>query len=171
MSVYLDASVLVALFAKDPFTQRADDFLRRERPALTVSDFAKAEFASAIARRVRTSELSEKEGRDAFAAFDVWTARAVRSIAASSADIATAGCAVVDRGDSRYAVGKLSFCLPTTGRFGKPICVSSAISRLKLCRMWPRTMEQRSLRTVIVLDHEFGRCVTHHCASLRIHQY
>lgn len=90
MNVYLDASVLVALFAKDLFTQRADDFLRRERPALTVSDFAKAEFASAIARRVRTSELSEKEGRDAFAAFDVWTARAVRSIAVSSADIATA---------------------------------------------------------------------------------
>lgn len=90
MNVYLDASVLVALFAKDPFTQQADDFLRRERPTLTVSDFAKAEFASAIARRVRTSELSAKEGRDAFAAFDVWTARAVRSIAVSSADIATA---------------------------------------------------------------------------------
>jgi predicted nucleic acid-binding protein len=54
VNVYLDASVLVALFANDPFTQRADDFLRCKKPATTVSDFAKAEFASAIARRVGT---------------------------------------------------------------------------------------------------------------------
>jgi len=90
VNVYLDASVLVALFSNDPFTQRADDFLRREQPATTVSDFAKAEFASAIARRVRTGELTAEDARDAFAALDVWTARAVRSITASSADIAAA---------------------------------------------------------------------------------
>lgn len=90
MNVYLDASVLVALFANDAFTQRADDFLRREQPVATVSDFAKAEFASAIARRVRTDELTAEEARGAFAALDVWAARAARSITASPADIAAA---------------------------------------------------------------------------------
>lgn len=90
MNVYLDASVLVALFTSDPFAQQEDDFLRRERPVPVVSNFAKAEFASAIARRVRTGELTTEDARDAFAALDVWTARADRSIAASSADIAAA---------------------------------------------------------------------------------
>lgn len=90
MNVYLDASVLVALFANDPFTQRADDFLRCEKPATTVSDFAKAEFASAIARRVRTGELTAEDAHDAFGALDVWAARAARVIAASPADIAAA---------------------------------------------------------------------------------
>lgn len=90
MNVYLDATVLVALFTNDPFTDRADDFLRREEPALTTSDFAKAEFASAIARRVRMQELTPEEARIAFSAFDVWTARSVRTITALPADIAAA---------------------------------------------------------------------------------
>jgi uncharacterized protein len=90
LNVYLDSSVLVALFTNDPFTERADEFLRHERPALTVSDFAKAEFASAIARRVRMNELSSEDARTAFSAIDVWSARAARSITISPADIAAA---------------------------------------------------------------------------------
>jgi predicted nucleic acid-binding protein len=90
VSVYLDASVLVALFTNDPFTRRADDFLRREMPTLAVSDFARAEFASAVSRRVRTGELTVDEAREAFSVLDVWTARAVRRITTSSADVAAA---------------------------------------------------------------------------------
>jgi predicted nucleic acid-binding protein len=55
-----------------------------------VSDFAKAEFASAIARRVRMNELTSEEARTAFSAIDVWSARATRSIAVSPTDIAAA---------------------------------------------------------------------------------
>lgn len=90
MSVYLDASVLVALFTNDPFTARADDFLRSETPVLTVSDFAAAELASAIARRVRTRELERDEAVAAFAVFDVWTPRASRRVQTSPADIVAA---------------------------------------------------------------------------------
>jgi predicted nucleic acid-binding protein len=90
VNVYLDASVLVALFTNDPFTGKADEFLRREGPALTSSDFAMAEFASAIARRVRTNELTIEEAQTAFSALDVWSARAVRLILVSRADIAAA---------------------------------------------------------------------------------
>jgi predicted nucleic acid-binding protein len=50
VSVYLDASVLVALFTHDLLGARADAFLRTHSPVLVVSDFAAAEFASAIAR-------------------------------------------------------------------------------------------------------------------------
>ena len=52
--VYLDASVLVALLTDELLTGRADTFMRTKKPVLVVSDFAAAEFASAIARRVRT---------------------------------------------------------------------------------------------------------------------
>lgn len=46
MKLYLDASVLVALLAPDPLSERADTLLA-QRPSLIVSDFAAAEFASA----------------------------------------------------------------------------------------------------------------------------
>ena len=63
MNVYLDASVLVALFTRDAFTQRANDFLDAELPILVVSDFAAAEFASAVARMTRTREITLDEAR------------------------------------------------------------------------------------------------------------
>jgi uncharacterized protein len=60
VSVYLDASVLVALFTNDPLTARADTFLRANPLVLIVSDFAATEFSSVIARHVRTKE-NQKE--------------------------------------------------------------------------------------------------------------
>ena len=73
MSLYLDASVLVALFTDDPFTRRADSFLRENASVLMVSDFAAAEFASALGRHVRTKEIKQREARIALATFDAWT--------------------------------------------------------------------------------------------------
>ena len=87
MNIYLDASVLVALFTNDPFSARADAFLRTEAPTVAISDFAAAEFASAVARRVRMAALTVGEARTAFAALDLWVARAARRIETSPADI------------------------------------------------------------------------------------
>lgn len=85
--LYLDASVLVALLTNDPLTDRADAALRRNPATLVVSDFAGAEFASALARRVRTGELRAEEARAAFATFDAWTARTARRIETIGADV------------------------------------------------------------------------------------
>ncbi len=90
VSVYLDASVLVAFFTSDPFTDRAEAFLQADLPAVVVSDFAAAEFASVLARRVRTGELTPKGARSTFAAFDTWVARTVDVLETTTADIATA---------------------------------------------------------------------------------
>jgi uncharacterized protein len=49
---YLDASVLVALLTDDALTARADTLFRTLAPIPVVSDFATAEFASALGRRV-----------------------------------------------------------------------------------------------------------------------
>ena len=90
MKAYLDASVLVALFTNDALTSRAEDLLRKGLPTLAVSDFAAAEFASAVARRVRTAELLADEAWQAFSTFDVWTARTVVRIETVHADVRAA---------------------------------------------------------------------------------
>jgi uncharacterized protein len=90
VSVYLDASILVALFTDDPFTARADNFLRTNALVLIVSDFAAAEFASVIARHVRTKEITPHDARIAFSIFDTWTARATQRVQIGAADITAA---------------------------------------------------------------------------------
>ena len=55
MSVYLDASVVVALFiASDPFTERTSSYLASNIDDLIISDFAGAEFTSVVARGTGT---------------------------------------------------------------------------------------------------------------------
>lgn len=90
MRAYLDASVLVALFTQDALTARGEAFLRAHLPVLIVSEFASAEFASALARRVRTGEIAAENARIAFSNFDVWTGRATRREETRAADIAAA---------------------------------------------------------------------------------
>lgn len=90
MNVYLDASVLVALITQEPFTSRAEAFLRSNAPILFVSDFAGAEFASAIARRLRMGEITRSGARAAFATFDGWSAQAARRAEIAAGDVATA---------------------------------------------------------------------------------
>jgi uncharacterized protein len=90
VSVYLDASVLVALLTEDALTLRADAFLRGCTAALIVSDFAAAEVASVVARHVRTREISMDDARAAFTTFDEWTARATVRAETTGADIASA---------------------------------------------------------------------------------
>lgn len=87
---YLDASVLVALLTIEPFTSRADEFVRSNRDGLIVGDFAAAEFASALARRVRMRELTVDEGRDGLNLFDAWAARFARWERIEASDIASA---------------------------------------------------------------------------------
>ena len=90
MSVYLDASVLLALLTDDAFTLRADAFLRANASVLIVSDFAAAEFASVIARHVRIRDITPNDARVAFSTFDVWTARATQRTEIGAADVTAA---------------------------------------------------------------------------------
>ncbi|WP_421932586.1 type II toxin-antitoxin system VapC family toxin [Phenylobacterium sp.] len=74
MSVYFDASVLVALFTHDLFSDRARAYVLTALPEVVISDFARAEFASVISRAVRTGDLSAAEASRIFSNFDAWTA-------------------------------------------------------------------------------------------------
>ena len=90
MSVYLDASILVALFTSDALTARADNFLRKNPAVLIVSDFAAAEFSSVIARHVRTKDITKDDARLVFSNFDTWTARTTQRAPIGTADIIAA---------------------------------------------------------------------------------
>lgn len=89
MNVYLDASVIVPLFLPDRFTARAEALVRSLTPIPILSNFAAAEFASVVARRVRTRESSLAEGQAAFVDFDEWATSTIR-IEIDAADIAQA---------------------------------------------------------------------------------
>ena len=90
MSVYLDASILVALFTSDALTARADTFLRKNPSVLIVSDFAAAEFSSVITRHVRTKDITKDNARLVFSNFDTWTARTTQRAPIGTADIIAA---------------------------------------------------------------------------------
>ncbi len=90
MRVYLDASVLVALLTNDALSVRADALLRAALPTLVVSDFASAEFAAALARRVRTADITAEDARSAFATLDAWMIRAAERVETTAADVKTA---------------------------------------------------------------------------------
>jgi uncharacterized protein len=61
---------------------------------LIVSDFAAAEFASVIARRVRVREITEPIARAAFATLDAWMARATERADTTTADVVVAAGAL-----------------------------------------------------------------------------
>lgn len=74
MTVYVDASVLIPLFVTDPHNVRAARAMGNLNADVIVSDFAAAEFASVIALRVRTRDLTPAEAREVFATLDSWLA-------------------------------------------------------------------------------------------------
>jgi uncharacterized protein len=89
LNIYLDASVIVPLFLPDHYSGRAEALVRTFVPVPILSNFAAAEFASAVSRRVRTRHNSTAEARAAFADFDEWARSTVR-IEIEEADIAQA---------------------------------------------------------------------------------
>ena len=90
MSVYLDASVLVALFIQEPHSARAEEFVETCSAILVVSDFARAEFASAVGRRTRMRDITLEQTGLIFMAFDTWARRGTERMETGSSDIATA---------------------------------------------------------------------------------
>jgi predicted nucleic acid-binding protein len=90
VSIYLDASVIVALFTKDYFTDRATSLLASKADVVIVSDFAAVEFSSVIARFVRTRSVTVEQARAVLSDFDSWSERACQRVATDGAVISRA---------------------------------------------------------------------------------
>ncbi len=79
---------------EDALTVRAEACLGEGTHVLVVSDFAGAEFASAVARRVRMRELTEADARAAFSGFDAFVLRAAEYVDTLSSDVRGAQAAL-----------------------------------------------------------------------------
>ncbi len=91
MSIYLDASVLVAFWiGGDSLNARASELLRGASGIVVLSDFAAAEFSSAVARRVRSGEIGTDQAWAGFADFDAWRSRATQRLEIVSSDVSVA---------------------------------------------------------------------------------
>lgn len=90
MSVYLDASILVSFFVNDSMSARADALVRSLSVPLLVSDFASAEFASALGRRVRMGRIGPDDAKATLSDLDAWVGGAANSVSLEAADISAA---------------------------------------------------------------------------------
>jgi len=95
VSVYLDASVIVPLFVVDPLSESAPQHVAALNDDFALSDFTAAEFASAVARKVRERDLTAREAKVAFDAFDRWASSLTLRVEIVAADMA--GCAAMIR--------------------------------------------------------------------------
>jgi uncharacterized protein len=66
--VYLDTSVIVAYYCPETFSRQVQDLLRKQiKPALSL--LTEVEFALAVAKKVRSNELSSVDGNRILAKF------------------------------------------------------------------------------------------------------
>lgn len=88
MSVYIDANVLVSTISFDAMSDRAEAALRLVADRVVVSDFCNAEVASVIGKRVRTRQLSLREGKAVLAAYDEWIESRAEIVLLTPRDVA-----------------------------------------------------------------------------------
>jgi predicted nucleic acid-binding protein len=86
LSVYFDTSVIVSLFLPDGHTLVVHRWLAHERPVAFVSNWAAAEFSSALALRMKVGGATVVERNRAERAFDLWLASGVQWIETASSD-------------------------------------------------------------------------------------
>jgi uncharacterized protein len=111
LSIYLDASVIVALFTDDPFTDRATTVLASKADAVIVSDFAALEFSSVVARFVRMRSITEEQARTVLLNFDSWSERACQRVATNGEIISRAEALVRRRDTSLRTADAINIAL------------------------------------------------------------
>ncbi len=68
--VYVDTSVLVALLTNETTAERIANWLTEETRPLVSGDWCVTEFASALALKQRTSQITSKQGNAAWKVFN-----------------------------------------------------------------------------------------------------
>jgi predicted nucleic acid-binding protein len=111
MSFYLDANVLVSLFAVDAHTNKVDAWIDSDPGALFVSNFARVEFAAVVSRQVRVKAISDTAAREALADFDDWAREMTQPIEAEMRDMILAESLVRDFATKLAAADALHLAL------------------------------------------------------------
>jgi len=87
VSLYLDASVVVATLFEEAASAEVADYIRSAREPLVIGDFTTAELASAISRLVRTGHLTEQAATKRLGEFDTWRAAKTDDLDLRSVDV------------------------------------------------------------------------------------
>ena len=74
VAAYLDASMIVPAFLKEPNSALANTWLRTTANTLLVSDLASSEVSSAISIALRTDRIDQAEADEILDAYDFWRA-------------------------------------------------------------------------------------------------
>ena len=72
MSLYLDTSVLVPLFCEEPKSKLVGGWASQAQVPFSVSDFAVAEFCSALSKCVRIGVFDQAYSQKLISSFDGW---------------------------------------------------------------------------------------------------
>jgi uncharacterized protein len=87
VKLYLDTSVVVALFVEEQKSPAVRVFLREQRAYLVTSDFMMLELASTMSRKVRERVLSPVSARTALSLADAWVHQESEHVLLRSGDL------------------------------------------------------------------------------------
>jgi uncharacterized protein len=87
LSYYLDTSAIVPLYFPEETSAALARWIRDAEPPLVISDFAVAEFSSALSRNIRMGLLAEAEAQKLIVAFDEWRDDECTSVEIQPVDI------------------------------------------------------------------------------------
>jgi hypothetical protein len=88
LSLYLDASVLIAMFIAENRSPDAHHGILGN--SVIVSDFAIAEASAGVARRQRRGEISASDATHLFSTLDAWIARCAQRAPLENSDVLSA---------------------------------------------------------------------------------
>jgi len=94
--VYVDTSVLVALFLNEPHSIAAADWYAREKGELVAAAWCIPEFASALAIKQRTGAIDAQQAQGAWTRFERMVAADLRLLSVESAHLRRAAELVLD---------------------------------------------------------------------------
>jgi uncharacterized protein len=67
---FFDTSALIKLYHQEDGTERVDELVEKEQPTIVISDLTAVEMVSALAKKVRTQEITAETFYTAVAAFE-----------------------------------------------------------------------------------------------------
>ncbi len=131
--IYLDTSILAAIFFREPDATNLVDWLEKQRPTLSTSSWTLTEMASASGIKERTGQIDATGRAEGMAAFDRFTADMLTMIE-------------IVNGDFRVA-RVLIEAPPISLRAGDAL-------HLAVCR--------RTRATLVTLDSKMAQAATHY---------
>ena len=113
--IYVDTSIFVALCTTEPKSDTVDKWHGSSTAKMISSTWTFTEFSSALSLKVRTSQISEKQSREAWKKFDTLCQNDIELIPIESKTYYSAGILVIDSksnlraGDALHLAAAKSF--------------------------------------------------------------